>query len=382
VTTIRQKLYLILLLCVISTAGLGGFLSYSLYQQTQTLTGMVDKPLALINHARSAWTAFLDVEDYSNQILLRIQPVEPQTVMAEFDHRYQVYTEHLEALEILVQSTAMQERLASIAQLTEVWQQKQSLALMGKNVRSLVASDELTGIEKQLQGDLNELVQLVSSEVAIIKETASLEAEDTIVAGVVVVLVVSMVVTLLIWLTARSFLKPIQELEASISNLSRGHADLTFKLNVTSKDEIGRVSASFNDFIRSLNHMVTSIVESTGNMHDSVQQFHTLALSVNSNLDNQQHKIAATNDEVVSMQESIRHIVTETQQANTIAQDIAVSGEQFQAVIQQSSNEIHQLAGSISESKEHIHKLVVSSEEICSVVEVIKNIAEQTNLLA
>jgi len=382
VTTIRQKLYFILLLCVISTAGLGSFLSYNLYQQTQILTSVVDKPLALINHAKSAWTAFLDLKDYSNKTLLRIQPMDPQTVKSEFDHRYQVYMEHLDALEQLAQSAAMQEHLSSAIELTSLWQQKQSQALLGSNLRTITVSDELTTIERQLESTLNELVQRVSSEVAMIKDKAGAEAQDTIYAAMITVLIVSVLVTLFIWLTARSFLKPIQELETSICNLSRGHADLTFKLNVQSKDEIGRVSKSFNHFIGSLNSMVKSIVESTDNMHDSVQQFHNLALSVNSNLDNQRQKIAATNDEVANMQESIHHIVTETQQASSIAQGITTSSEQFQNVIQQSSDEIHQLAGSIAESEQHIHELVVSSEKICSVVEVIKNIAEQTNLLA
>ncbi|MDE6774277.1 MAG: methyl-accepting chemotaxis protein, partial [Treponemataceae bacterium] len=82
----------------------------------------------------------------------------------------------------------------------------------------------------------------------------------TIVIGILVLLFTAMYLRIL--------LRPLVGLKASIKEIASGDADLTKKINVTAKDEIGDVVQGFNRFTENLRMIISGVKESKENLTD------------------------------------------------------------------------------------------------------------------
>ncbi len=65
---------------------------------------------------------------------------------------------------------------------------------------------------------------------------------------------------------AGTIVKPIEKVTESLKDVAQGEGDLTMRIQIRSKDEIGDLSMWFNMFIEKLQHMVADIAENTKEM--------------------------------------------------------------------------------------------------------------------
>jgi len=79
---------------------------------------------------------------------------------------------------------------------------------------------------------------------------------------------------------------------------------------------------------------------------------------------------------------SVHHIADTAKEAESLAQQTGELTEQSVATVRQVTNEIQKMNQSMNELAERINGLGARSEEVSSIINVIKDIADQTNLLA
>ncbi len=131
----------------------------------------------------------------------------------------------------------------------------------------------------------------------------------------------------------RVILKPINETVTTLEDISEGEGDLTKRIKVSSGDEAGLLSASFNKFVDKLQQMITRIAEHTDYVGDSSDDLEGIATTLvensQENTQNSQKAAAAAKD----MSRSIGAISTTLQTASDNVSQIAAATEQMKATI-------------------------------------------------
>jgi methyl-accepting chemotaxis protein len=181
-------------------------------------------------------------------------------------------------------------------------------------------------------------------------------------------------------LTYRGIMRGIGELAAGVDAVAAG--DLTRRLPVTSRDEIGIISRHFNGMTESFSTIILGTLAAAGELGGAVRSVAAGSARITESSAHQSRlaeSIAATLEELtVSISEVAEHAAA----TNTIAADASkiagAEAERAQAAIFR----MRELLPRVSEATANIRRLETRSQEIGQIVRVIQEIADQTNLLA
>ncbi len=194
-------------------------------------------------------------------------------------------------------------------------------------------------------------------------------------------LLVFIVVGAVGFLVSRSIVKQLGgEPATAIDLMSRAaEGDLTVEVHSPYK---GSILDSAGVMVRSIRNMVTEISQNSTRLTQDTERISAasrdVALASQKQLDATQSIAAAIEEMAVS----IHHISDSAKdiQENPLT-SVGLSEEGFKR-IQEASEEINEIAASVTDASGRIRKLEERATQISSIAGVIKGIAEQTNLLA
>lgn len=200
--------------------------------------------------------------------------------------------------------------------------------------------------------------------------------------AVVTVLVVSVIAVAISFLIQTGIVKPINGVVDALKDIAEGEGDLTRRLEVATDDEVGELAKWFNTFIE--------------RVHDIIADFSATATSLNQDANRLSETAKVTERGVVSQQAEIQQVVTAVREMASVVSDVAhnvtetaSSAEEADGeakagngVVQDTMAQIENLAKDINAASEVIDRLQQETDNIGSVLDVIRGIAEQTNLLA
>ena len=177
-------------------------------------------------------------------------------------------------------------------------------------------------------------------------------------------------------------LAPLRHLNARLKELSTGGGDLTVRLPVNSKDELGQMAASFNQLLDSLGGMFRQLLGDAGKLAGGVRQ---LEASINEISDRSEALADITTANAASVEQitvSVSHIADNSNDAEALAH---TTGELTVAAAAEVTSIAAQAAASakrVRELADVLGGLDRRSGDITGIVGVIREIADQTNLLA
>ena len=187
---------------------------------------------------------------------------------------------------------------------------------------------------------------------------------------------------LLIGYTAQRITRPLQELTRVMEDISLGEGDLTRRLHVQSRDEIGQLATAFNRFVERIHQSMREVSSAAQGVNAGAQRVLQASNSSLENFDDQSSRTrsvaAAINQLGAAAQEIARNACDASHQASNARQQ-AEDGRQ---VVQRTIKVMHELSGKISASCANIEVLNDKTVDIGQILEVIKGISQQTNLLA
>ncbi|PCK09078.1 MAG: hypothetical protein COA42_05830 [Alteromonadaceae bacterium] len=179
-----------------------------------------------------------------------------------------------------------------------------------------------------------------------------------------------------------SIVRPILQLNKAIGNVAEGDADLTARVNIHTKDEIGKTASYFNIFIEKVYSLVTRLVS-------SVNQLNTLITSVSIELQTLSTDSTETQKKANEAALASLDIAADTEQvfqrALTTAETLIASKEKTNKGLQviedliSQTNKVFQLMDELTQG---INEIDNQSRQMISMVASISSIADQTNLLA
>ncbi|MGY2573711.1 methyl-accepting chemotaxis protein [Vibrio sp. C8] len=174
----------------------------------------------------------------------------------------------------------------------------------------------------------------------------------------------------------------VNDLTRRIKEISEGDGDLTQRINSKRTDELGKLASAFDDFVAKLQTLISEISSSSTSLENNAVQLtntHENAQRVSNEQTRSIEQIAAAVNE---FSVSIREVAERTLSTANETDHTAELTTQGMTIIDNSVDEINQLANSIKKANQVIEQLASESNNIATVLEVIRNIAEQTNLLA
>ncbi|MDQ1886575.1 methyl-accepting chemotaxis protein [Aeromonas salmonicida] len=190
------------------------------------------------------------------------------------------------------------------------------------------------------------------------------------------------IVATLSYLAISNFLLPLNTLGATIADLSRGHGDLTNRINIERKDEVGAVASHVNLFIDRIHEMVQDIAHSAQHLNQQAISSHKMVEQSNHELGRQQNDITQIATAVHEMSATASDVANHAEQTAEAARTSAGSCEEGKQVIVRNQHSITHLATQVEHASCIILDLEKNTQEINAILSTIQGIAEQTNLLA
>lgn len=219
-------------------------------------------------------------------------------------------------------------------------------------------------------------------------------ASTTLYTNFIVQLIFIVVGSILIMFLVRSIINPINKLEISARKISEG--DLTEDIAIHSKDEIGKLAASFNhmkDNLASIIHKVNTnalhVRSSAEDLSASTDQNIAVAQQISSamqhvtlNTEQQTVNIEQNSNAVEEISKSIMVIADNTSEVSTLSANATKQAEDGQQSIQHTVSQMDSIHQSVTDSDTKIRSLYNRTKEIGAILNIIGDIADQTNLLA
>jgi methyl-accepting chemotaxis protein len=205
-------------------------------------------------------------------------------------------------------------------------------------------------------------------------------------------------------------IKPLNKVGSAIKEIASGDADLTKRLPVGSKDEIGRLSSGFNSFTEKLNSIVSELKGSKEDLHvygeqlgkmvqdnaDFLGQMVNSIKGVNGEIANQHAKVddsVAAADEISRSVETLRGVLQKQEQG---VEQASAAVTQMIGNIGSVSNSVEKMAGEFERLQVDVDKGISQQREVNNQIQeiesqskmlneankVISSIASETNLLA
>jgi methyl-accepting chemotaxis protein len=187
---------------------------------------------------------------------------------------------------------------------------------------------------------------------------------------------------LLALLVSRTVTGPIKAVVDTIRDIAQGEGDLTKRLPIHGKNEIGELSEWFNTFIGKLHGIINQVSGSSLQLASSALELQLTSKQMTESiaqLSSQSTSLATAGEE---MSATSGDIANNCHHAAGNASGATSKAHQGAAVVGQSIAVMSSIAERVQSAAKTVDALGVRSEQIGAIIGTIEDIADQTNLLA
>lgn len=177
-------------------------------------------------------------------------------------------------------------------------------------------------------------------------------------------------------------LAPLLTLSRSMEALSKGDGDLTQRITVESKDEIGDLATHVNAFIAKLQEIVRDIADSSHQLNEQSKISTNVAKETSDGLAVQLNEMSQIATAVHEMSAAAEEVANNARLTADSAVGSTEHCEEGKQVIMRNQQSITNLAEQVENVAEVIRALEKDALDINTILSTISDIAEQTNLLA
>ncbi|HDR4367730.1 TPA: methyl-accepting chemotaxis protein [Bacillus cereus] len=224
-------------------------------------------------------------------------------------------------------------------------------------------------------------------------DQSSLQIEYVVFLSLVICIIVAMI---LAWWFSGKLVKPIQQIDSKLKELSSQEGDLTARLQVNSNDEIGTIATSFNKMLENLQHIINRVqktsvevqnasenmLEKTNISREATIKVQSSMSNLNESIQSQASSMEESSTAMDDMAVSVQRIAESASSVTELAVATSEQANDGSSVIQKSVSQMTTIHDAVNATSEVVERLITHTKYIDTAVQSISNIAEQTNLLA
>ncbi len=207
--------------------------------------------------------------------------------------------------------------------------------------------------------------------------------------NLIVLVVAVLVAGAIIFFVSNSVVRPINEVVAGLADAAEGEGDLTKRLTVASRDEVGELAVQFNLFIAKVQNIIRDVAANAGELNQSSQELSELSGMLSSGADQTTARAQSVASASEQMSANMNLVASTMEEASTNVNMVASATEEMSVTISEIAQNTEKARSITSNAVGHaqtasgqVGELGTAAQEIGKVVETITDISEQDNLLA
>ena len=383
--SLALKLSLLPLAAIIGMATIVGYTSLNLTDNDERLTKLEAVQYPALEAADKVIFEFSLIPGLMNTAVA----TGDLDVIDEADALYQQIEGNMDALDTLVKSNASEyqdlvrwrESIDSYYALAS--RLSRQMIEGNADFNQLTASLDTMGKQLNASKDLSTLFRkrVYSDFEGLLIEVRENNASTTF-SGIVITSAVAAVVFAGSLFVIGGVIGSIRRVIKSLEDIAEGEGDLTQRIPQTASDEVGQLIDLFNSFMGKLQKTISHMIDAANPLRQVSTELHELAQSASSSANSQLRYTEQMSSDINMMSRRITEVAERSRNASLEAENVAQQTSVANSSISSLSEQIFDLGESVSSAASAMSELEAESQQVGSVLTVIRGIAEQTNLLA
>ncbi|USD67663.1 methyl-accepting chemotaxis protein [Vibrio sp. SCSIO 43136] len=183
------------------------------------------------------------------------------------------------------------------------------------------------------------------------------------------------------YVVGAGIVKPIRKAIYKVGKISQQN-DLTGRLNEDGRDEVADLAKALNGLFTSLQAIIQDVAMTSTKVHQTVGRISTSMGETRRAVNDQYSRTDTMATAVNEMSASVAEVAQFASKAADSMNDANQTGQKSAQVGQELASQMGELELQMQEANQATERLLVESNSIAEVLDVIQSIAEQTNLLA
>ena len=170
-------------------------------------------------------------------------------------------------------------------------------------------------------------------------------------------------------------IKPLGRLNSRLKDIAEGEGDLTQRVEVTSRDEIGQLGTSFNAFVEKTQGTIKAIGHNAQTLAGASEELTAVSQQMGANSEETSTQASVVSSASEEISNNVQTVASGVEELSASTREIAGNASDA-AKMASSAVEL------ADEANSSVSKLDASSQEIGEIIIAINSVAEQTKLLA
>ncbi len=193
---------------------------------------------------------------------------------------------------------------------------------------------------------------------------------------------IAIIVTFAGYFISNNVVSNISSVANSLKSMAKGGGDLSQRIHVNGKDELGELVSAFNQFVKKLQDIISHIKGSTEHLASASNDLGSVSEQATQNSAKQQNEVNQVATAMNEMTATVQEVSRNAAHAAEAAQTASTQAGEGLKVVDLTISSMSSLADAVNQASNVINTLESDTGNIGVVLEVIRGISEQTNLLA
>jgi methyl-accepting chemotaxis protein len=256
----------------------------------------------------------------------------------------------------------------------------------GKLVQLVAVHNQAVQSMDKIDPQIADLAQQLQGSIMTAMQDAAVAAEETVVEvnqlfwGVVLAGI--LFGALLAYGIGAALVRSLHQINQMLQDMAAGEGDLTKRLPVHGRDDLGRLALSFNTFVEKIRGTVADVALASHTLERAAVALQDNAQTAGADVSRQRHENSQIAAAMTQVAASALQMASSAELAEQLSHDAHQSAASGLARVKSNRDAMDSLTEKVDKLAQVIDSLRKDSGLIGSVLAVIRSIAEQTNLLA
>jgi methyl-accepting chemotaxis protein len=187
---------------------------------------------------------------------------------------------------------------------------------------------------------------------------------------------------LLAYGVGQALVRGIGQLNLALQDMAAGEGDLTKRLPIRGRDDLGQLASNFNTFVEKIRVTVAAVAQAARTLEHAGEGLQNATQRAHQDVEQQRDESTQIASAMIEMAASAQEMAHSAEHGQRLSHETRHAADEGLRCVESNRQVMYSLTDKVARLAEVIESLSSDSERIGSVLAVIRSIAEQTNLLA